>query len=59
MKMRKNEIFSRDFRSIKKNSLKELNLEAEKLNAILKGESVQGAEGRKWLILKKEIEDVS
>ena len=41
------------------NNLKELKLVAGKLNGIIEGESVKGAEGRKWLILKEEIEDVS
>lgn len=42
-----------------KKNLKELKLVAGKLNAIIEVESVKGTEGRKWLILKEEIEDVS
>lgn len=59
MKMNKTEIFPQDFMSVRKNNLKELKLEAGKSNAILEGESAKGSEGRKWLILKEETEDVS
>lgn len=45
--------------SIQKNNLKELKLEAGKLNAVIEGESVKGAEVRKWLILQEETGNVS